>query len=82
MVSDARDAAPAIQHDVLKMAGQNGDATVTMNAAGLPLSHPAISTFSGVVVISGETMALLHAHTQMSSLKEVHNHNMQVPFHT
>eukprot|EP00731_Ephydatia_muelleri_P009301 Em0004g1639a len=37
-----------IRLESINMAGQSGDATVTSNAAGLPLSHPAMSTSAGL----------------------------------
>ena len=79
----AVEAAPDDLHDSRSMAGQRGDVTVTSKeAAGLPLSHPAMSTSAGlvVVVISYKTITLL---TQMSSPTEVHKDITQVivPYH-
>ena len=78
----AVEAAPDDLHDSRSMAGQRGGVTVTSKAAGLPLSHPAVSTSAGlvVVVISYKTITLL---TQMSSPTEVHKDITQVivPYH-
>ena len=46
-VSTAVEASPDALHDSLSMAGQRGD--VTSRAAGLPLSHPAMSKSAGLV---------------------------------
>ena len=66
-VSAAVEAAPDIRHESLSMAGQRGDVTVTSNAAGFPLSHPAMPGDQGQPLGKRDTQIYQHPHLATTS---------------